>query len=223
VLDQDTRLVLTNAIYFKGSWSLRFEGKATQWRPFTRLDKTKVNVLTMHQTGTFNYMKDEDLQVLELPYVGGRLSMIILLPTEVAGLPAMEKSLTAENLKQRLAQLHGQELSVALPKLKTTSEFELNEVLKAMGMTDAFSWDRADFSGMNGQKNLFISHVVHKAFVEINEQGTEAAAATAVEMKVLSAQREPPVFRADHPFVFLIRDIPSDSVLFIGRMMNPRK
>jgi len=218
MITPNTVLVLTNAIYFKGAWSLPFNNKHTQRQPFTLVDNTKVDALMMHRTGTFNYMKDRDFQMLELPYVGGRLSMIILLPSQVAGLPALEKSLTSDNLDQWLARLREQNVSVALPRFKATSEFRLNDVLKAMGMTDAFS-ELADFSGMDGERGLFISHVVHKAFVDVNEQGTEAAAATGVIMK----SSAPPVFRADHPFVFLIRDIPSNSVLFIGRVMNPKQ
>ncbi|HOW73849.1 MAG TPA: serpin family protein [Phycisphaerae bacterium] len=218
VITPNTALILTNAIYFKGSWSLPFNNKHTQRQPFTLLDNTKVDTLIMHRMGTFNYMKGDDLQVLELPYVGRRLSMIILLPNQVAGLPAMEKLLTGENLRQWLANLHEQNVSVALPKFSITSEFRLNDVLKSMGMADAFS-GRANFSGMDGQRGLFISHVLHKAFVDVNEQGTEAAAATGVIMK----SSAPPVFRADHPFIFLIRDIPSNTVLFIGRLMNPKE
>ncbi|MBP7936434.1 MAG: serpin family protein [Phycisphaerae bacterium] len=218
MITPNTVLVLTNAIYFRGSWSLPFNNKHTQRQPFTLVDNTKVDALIMHRTGMFNYMKGDGLQVLELPYVGGRLSMIILLPNQVAGLPALEKSLSTENLQQWLAKLREKEVSVALPRFKTTSEFRLNDVLKAMGMTDAFS-GQADFSGMDGRKRLSISHAVHKAFVDVNEQGTEAAAATGVIMKASA----PPFFRADHPFVFLIRDIPSNSVLFIGRVMNPKQ
>jgi len=126
-----------------------------------------------------------------------------------------------ESLSQTLEKLHKREVVVSIPKLNMTSQFSLADVLKSMGMQDAFS-GRADFSGINGQKNLFISAVIHKAYVDINEEGTEAAAATAVTMKLTSIAAPSPLFRADHPFLFLICDNNSKSILFMGRVMNPK-
>jgi len=222
VLDSMTRLVLTNAIYFKGNWAKQFKEDRTKDAPFTLANGRKVDVAMMNQTGQFNYMEAESFQGLELPYVDDELSMVILLPKEFDGLDKFEKTLTAENLSKWLGKLRNREVRVSVPKFKMTSQFALASVLKSMGMTDAFS-PNADFSGMNGRRDLFISAVIHKAYVDVNEEGTEAAAATAVTMKLTSVgPARIPVFRADHPFLFLIRDNHSDSILFIGRVMNPK-
>ncbi|MEA3224751.1 MAG: serpin family protein [Planctomycetota bacterium] len=222
VLNSMTRLVLTNAIYFKGNWAKQFEEERTKDAPFTLADGKKVDVAMMNQTAEFGYMETETFQGLELPYVDDELSMIVLLPKKSTGLSELEKSLTLDNLSAWLANLHKREVVVSIPKFKMTSQFSLAQVLKSMGMKDAFSAG-ADFSGINGQRNLFISAVIHKAYVDVNEEGTEAAAATAVTMKLTSIAPAPriPIFRADHPFLFLIRDNNSDSILFIGRLMNP--
>ncbi|UCC23726.1 MAG: serpin family protein [Planctomycetota bacterium] len=222
VLNTLTRLVLTNAVYFKGNWAKRFEADSTRDGPFTLLDGKKINVPMMNQTGEFKYMETEDFQGLELAYVDEELSMIILLPKKFDGLTDFGKTITGENLSNWTAELREQEVIVSIPKFKMTSQFALAEVLKSMGMTDAFSAD-ADFSGMNGKRDLFISAVIHKAYVDVNEEGTEAAGATAVVVGVTAVRPEPtPVFRADHPFVFFIRDNQSGSILFIGRVMNPK-
>ena len=176
----------------------------------------------MYQQGQFKYAETDKLQILELPYKGDDLSMVLLLPKQVDGLAELEKSLTLENLNDLLGKLRKQKVEVYIPKFKMTSEFSLARLLADMGMPDAFS-RKADFSGMNGTLDLFISAVLHKAFVEVNEEGTEAAAATAVVMKLKGAASAAPVFRADHPFVFTIKDIHSGSILFIGRIMNPVK
>lgn len=223
VLDQMTRLVLTNAIYFKGFWASQFKEELTREAPFTLATSEKVDVPTMHRTADFKYMEAEDFQTLGLPYKGGDLSMTIFLPKETDGLAALEQSLTAEKLATWLSTLEEQEVIVALPKFRMTSEFSLAEVLKSMGMTDAFDVKEADLSGMTGKKDLFITAVLHKAFVEVNEEGTEAAAATGVVVALKSAPPSQPVFRADHPFLFLIRDLRSNSILFIGRVMDPRE
>jgi serine protease inhibitor len=223
VLDQMTRLVLTNAIYFKGFWESQFEEEMTRPAPFTLVSGEKVQVPTMHRTADFKYAEAEDFQALELPYKGGDLSMTIFLPKETDGLAALEQSLTAEKLATWLSTLEEQEVIVALPKFRMTSEFSLAEVLKSMGMTDAFDVKEADLSGMTGKKDLFITAVLHKAFVEVNEEGTEAAAATGVVVALKSAPPSQPVFRADHPFLFLIRDLRSNSILFLGRVMDPRE
>ena len=159
--------------------------------------------------------------------MGEYLSMVVLLPREVDGLEALEESLTVESLNDRLAEPNfsmgsgKREVVVYLPKFKETCEFSLAGILAAMGMANAFSYGKADFWGMDGTKELFISAVAHKAVVEVNEEGTEAAASTGVVMGITSLPPLPPVFRADHPFVFLIRDNASGSILFIGRIMDP--
>ncbi len=222
VLDQMTRLVLTNAIYFKGNWASQFKEDQTKDAPFTLADGQKTQAPMMKQTGQFGYMEADAFQGLELPYVDNELSMIILLPKAHDGLGEFENTLTAENLSQWLSRLLPREVIVSVPKFKATKQFSLASVLAAMGMKDAFS-EKADFSGMDGKKDLFISAVIHKAYVDVNEEGTEAAAATGVAMRLTSiGPSETPVFRADHPFLFLIRDNHSGSILFLGRLMNPK-
>jgi len=222
VLDSMTRLVLTNAIYFKGNWAKQFEENRTQDAPFTLADGQKIDVAIMNQKSEFGYMETDSFQALELPYVNEELSMVILLPRKHDTLDEFEKTLTLENLTQWLTKIHKREVVVFVPKFKMTSQFGLAPVLKSMGMKDAFS-SAADFSGINGKKDLFISAVIHKAYVEVNEEGTEAAAATGVVMRLTSVGPAPiPVFRADHPFLFLIRDNLTGSILFIGRVANPK-
>jgi serpin B len=222
LLDRMTRLVLTNAVYFKGTWVSQFQKEGTRDEPFTLLGGGKVQVPMMNQQAGFAYGEADGLQVLEMPYVGQELSMVVLLPKEPAGIGALEKALTAENVSKWLSAVRKQEVIVAVPKFKMTHKFSLGDVLQAMGMADAFS-EGADFSGMTGRRDLFISAVVHQAYVDVNEEGTEAAAATGVTMKLTAiAPGKVPVFRADHPFLFLIRDIRSGSILFLGRMMNPK-
>jgi len=223
VLGELTRLVLTNAIYFKGNWDRQFKKAATQPGPFTTADGKKIEVPMMNQTEEFKYAETETFQGLELPYVDNELSMVVLLPKRIDGLGEFEKTLTAENLSQWLGKLHKRKVIVAIPKFTMTSQFSLASVLKSMGMTDAFTPDAADFSGMNGRRDLFISAVIHKAYVEVNEEGTEAAAATGVVVGVTSVMpTQPPVFRADRPFLFLIRDNRTAGILFIGRVTNPK-
>jgi serpin B len=219
-LDSMTRLVLTNAIYFKGKWASQFKPDKTQDAPFTLLGGEKVNVPMMNQTSNFGYTETDTAQVLEMPYVNNDLSMVVLLPKKLDGVNELEKEMTSETIAGWLAKLHKREVQVWLPRFKLTCEFELAKVLGSMGMPDAFC-AKADFSGMTGNKELFISAVVHKAYVEVNEEGTEAAAATGVAMKLTSVPLPPPVFKADHPFVFLIRDNHTGSILFLGRTANP--
>ncbi len=150
--------------------------------------------------------------------------MVILLPKQVDGLAQLEKKLTSENLAAWLAGLRSPQVRVYVPRFKVTSQFQLKAALESMGMTLPFASGRADFSGITTQEELFISAVVHKAFVDVNEEGTEAAAATGAVFGVTSApvSQEPVIFRADHPFVFLIRDNRSGSLLFLGRLTNPK-
>ncbi|MFN4257683.1 MAG: serpin family protein [Gemmataceae bacterium] len=216
-----TRLVLTNAIYFKGDWANQFKKEATKEAPFTVSANEKVNVPLMYQQERFAYGKMDGVQLLELPYAGKELSMLVLLPEKVDGLPALEKSLTAANLAKWQKGMQPQKVEVYLPRFTMTSEFMLKDALSALGMPLAFTPGKADFSGMNGERDLFISAAIHKAFVDVNEQGTEAAAATAIVVGVTSVQIVP-TFRADHPFVFLIRDNTTNSILFLGRVVNPK-
>jgi serine protease inhibitor len=221
-LDAMTRLVLTNAIYFKGDWVQQFDKKQTKDAPFYLLSGETIQAPLMQQKEKFRYGETDELQLLELPYKDDELSMLVLLPKEKDGLEALEKQLTAENLAQWQKKVRKQEVQVFLPKFTIVSQFSLSHTLSAMGMPDAFSGN-ADFSGMSGNKKLFISDVIHKAYVEVNEEGTEAAAATGVVVGLTAMPAPPPVFRADHPFVFVIKDNKTGSLLFLGRMMDPTK
>jgi serpin B len=219
----DTRLVLTNAIYFKGDWQIPFGKEATSAQPFHLSAEKTADVQMMHQEAHFSYSRLADLQVLAMPYKGRDLSMIVLLPAKVDGLADLEKSLSSEDLQKWIGGLKNQEVVVSMPKYKVTREVELSKILSAMGMPLAFTAGRADFSGMNGRNDLFISAVIHKAYVEVDEKGTEAAAATAIGVRVMAmpVRREPERFVADHPFIFLIRDTNSGSILFLGRFTGP--
>jgi serpin B len=217
ILDGLTRLVLTNAIYFKGRWEYEFDKKNTKDMDFLVSSTGTVKVPMMYIVREFKYAEQEDLQIVEIGYKGKDLSMVVLLPKQFDGISKLEEALTVENIDKWLSGLSEIEVGICLPKFKTTSEFSLGEVLSRMGMQDAFSLPPADFSAMTGDKELFISAVIHKAFVEVNEEGTEAAAATGIPMTLAAAMR----FNADHPFIFLIRDNKTGSILFMGRVMNP--
>ena len=219
-----TRLVLVNAIYFKGQWATQFKSRDTAPAPFTTASGQTSSAQFMNLTDSFRYAEADGLQLLELPYAGGDLSMVVLLPAETNSFGDFENTLTAEKLTGWLGQARKQKVNAFLPKFKLTQQFALADTLAAMGMTDAFS-PRADFSGMDGTRDLFISAVIHKAFVEVNEEGTEAAAATGVMVGAMAVMRpiSIPIFRADHPFVFLIRDVRSGSILFLGRVTDPSR
>jgi serine protease inhibitor len=221
VLTPLTRLVLVNAIYFKGSWARQFKGSLTQDAPFYLTPEKTVQAPFMTQEHTFRYGDDEGLQILELPYEGDDLAMLILLPTRVDGLAELEKALTPENLNQWITHLREQELEVFVPKFQLASSFSLNETLVSMGMRDAFNQSKANFAGMDGTTLLYISAAIHQAVVEVNEEGTEAAAATGIAMSLKAVPEPPPTFRADHPFIFLIRDNKTGSILFMGRVVDP--
>jgi serpin B len=226
MLLRSTRLALVNAIYFKGNWARQFETNLTEDEPFHVSSEKSATAPLMEHVDDFRYAESPDLQVIELPYAGGDLSMLVLLPRTVDGLAHLETELTAQNLASWTGNLQSQKVVVFLPKFKMTSEFSLTDTLEALGMSDAFIYGRADFSGMDGQKDLYISKVIHKAFVEVNETGTEAAAATAVVMTFGAMPMNPrpvPVFRADHPFLFLIRDNHTGSILFLGRIVDPTR
>jgi serpin B len=214
-------LVLTNAIYFKSAWQSPFEKSATKDMPF-HTAAAAAPVPMMHDLGVFGYLKGDGFQALDLTYRGGELSMTIFLPDERNGLAALEKKLSAENVAKWLAAIKPEDVDARVPRFKTTAQLSLAETLQAMGMRLAFS-SAADFSGIAGGP-LQVSDVVHKAYVDVNEDGTEAAAATAVVMPT-SARPEPAtpkVFLADHPFVYLIRHRSSGAILFLGRLMDPR-
>jgi len=224
VLTPATCLVLTNAIYFKAAWAEPFKKDRTQDGPFHLADGRTVSVPLMSQTHDYCYADVDGLQVLDVPYEKQGLSMTILLPRAADGLAKVEASLTSERLDQWLDALKNARVDLTLPKFKMTAACGLDKTLSAMGMPTAFD-STADFSGMDGKGGLYISAVIHKAYVDVDETGTEAAAATAVVMPrgcAMPPQKGTVVFRADHPFVFLIRDTRTGTILFMGRVANPK-
>jgi serpin B len=219
VLDEWTRMVLVNAIYFKGRWQEQFKPEATREKEFFTADGA-VQVPTMHMDKELSFFEDDRLQALQLPYVGEDLAMLIFLPRERDGLRDLEQSLSGAMIAEAAARLRQQQVDVALPRFKMETEFELSKALAGLGMPTAFT-EKADFSGISTAEHLFISAVIHKAFVEVNEEGTEAAAATGVVVRATAAPMAK-TFHADHPFVFVIRDTKSGAILFMGRVADPR-
>jgi serpin B len=221
VIDAATRLVLTNAVYFKGAWQLPFDVKQTKAGPFHLANGTKAETPLMHKTAGFAYTETDDAQAVELPYQGRDTAMVVLLPRKADGLPALEKAMTGPALDAVVKKLGWEPtVDLTLPKFKLETSYDLVPPLKALGMTDAFT-AKADLSGMHtSDETLFISAVLHKAFCAVDEAGTEAAAATAVVVGRTSAiePRKPKVFQADRPFLFVIRHKPTNTVLFAGKV-----
>jgi len=219
-LDPAALLVLVNAVYFNGSWASRFDPDETRDADFYLSGNGKTTVSMMHQRGDFRYGATEELKLLELPYADGKLSMVIILPEERDGLAKVEEQLNAGTLEGWLSILHKQEVEVYLPRFSISwGTADISSTLKTLGMRTAFG-PGADFSGIDGRGGLFISRVLHKAFIDVNEKGTEAAAATAVLMK-RGMPLQVPGFRADHPFLFMIRENRTGSLVFLGRMADP--
>jgi serpin B len=224
-LNDITLMVLANAIYFKGAWAQPFEESESSVLPFYISRGRQVDALLMHQVKEVRYAEQREFQAIEMLYRYGRLSMVVLLPREVDGCGLLENRLSPNLLARALGQMKRREVEIFLPRFKIDSGFDLNATLGRMGMPNAFELT-ADFSGMSRTKPLFVSGVFHKAWGEVNEAGTEAAAATVMAMAGccdMEPPPPPPVFRADHPFVFLIRDTRSGSVLFVGRLAEPRR
>jgi len=219
MIDILTRLVLTNAIYFNAAWQHPFSEEATQDCPFYLLDSNEIRVPMMTQTESFGYAEGDNYRAVELAYDGGELSMVILMP-DAGQFEDFDESLNINQISSVIDALEQKQVNLSMPKFEFESEFELEKTLTTLGMPIAFS-DAADFSGMTGGRDLYISDVVHKAFVSVDEAGTEAAAATAVIMKLTAAPVSPVRMTIDHPFIFLIRDIETDTILFIGRIVNP--
>ncbi|MFC1864578.1 serpin family protein [Chloroflexota bacterium] len=219
VIDALTRLVLTNAIYFNAAWQYPFREDMTEDGTFYLLDGGEVTVPMMRQTESFGYAEGNGYQAVELPYDGRELSMVLMLP-QAGRFEAFEDSLDTQRVDAIVKDLTRRQVALTMPKFEFESGFSLGKQLAAMGMPIAFSGN-ADFSGMTGNRDLFISDVIHKAFVSVDEAGTEAAAATAVVMKLTAAPEAPVEVTADRPFVFLIRDIETGAILFIGRVTTP--
>ncbi|XP_037375062.1 leukocyte elastase inhibitor isoform X2 [Talpa occidentalis] len=228
VVDSMTKLVLVNAIYFKGSWQDEFRKEETKDTPFKMNKKETKTVKMMYQKQKlpFGYIQDLKCRVLELPYKGGELSMVILLPDDIedesTGLKKIEQQLTLEKLREwtKPQNMNHMDVHVHLPKFKLEESYNLNSHLARMGVEDLFSSSKADLSGMTETRDIFISKIIHKSFVEVNEEGTEAAAATAgIAMFCMLPLEEN--FVADHPFIFMIRHNSSGNILFLGRFCSP--
>jgi serpin B len=223
-LSKMTRLILVNAVYFKGTWKLAFDKAVTTDQDF-QTPQGAVKVPTMNKEASFNYFEDPHLQVLELFYVGNDTSMVVLLPKkDSSNIAALEEGLSVDNITKWTGSFKSSKVNVYLPRFKMTwGTTSLLDPLKSLGLKDAFT-DKADFSGITGENNLSISDVVHKAFVEVNEEGTEAAAATGAIMRTTAIAMGPtPEFRADHPFIFLIVDKATGTILFMGKVSDPTK
>nr|XP_009934772.1 PREDICTED: heterochromatin-associated protein MENT-like isoform X3 [Opisthocomus hoazin] len=226
-LSSRTVLVLVNAVYFKGNWEKKFLEKNTSEMPF-RLSKTKtkpVQMMFLRDTFLILHEKTMKFKIIELPYVENELSMFVLLPDDISdnttGLELVERELTYERLAEwtESTNMIKAEVDLYLPKLKLEENYDLKSTLSSMGIRNAFDPVRADFTGMSAKKDLFISKAIHKAFVEVNEEGTEAAAATGV--LVLRSRAPTMTFKADHPFLFFIRHNKSQTILFFGRLCSP--
>ncbi len=223
VLDSGTRLVITNAIYFKSNWKVKFDEKQTQDEAFEVDLNTTVQAPTMHKTAEYNYAETKNAQILELDYAGDELSMIIILPK--VSMSKVERMLTEEKLKLWKGMMQEKEVVVSLPKFKFEAKYYISKILAKMGMPLAFDPNKADFTGMSKETGLYISDVIHQAFVEVAEYGTEAAAATAVVMRMTAVMptEKPIIFKADHPFIFVIQQKETCNILFMGKVNDPTK
>lgn len=216
------RLVLTNTIYFNGQWNFPFDRAQTETAPFWVTPEESVQVPFMFQKEEFKIAELDRLQMLKLSYLGNSLAMLIILPRKGVPLSDIEKALTPETLKEWSKKLWDAKVKVYLPRFKLECQFRLSATLMSMGMSDAFDENKADFSGMDGRKHwLYLSDVVHKALVDVNEEGTEAAAASADLFRTIGLISRSVTFRADHPFIFLIRENLTGNILFLGRVINP--
>ncbi|OGI11662.1 hypothetical protein A3K64_00905 [Candidatus Micrarchaeota archaeon RBG_16_36_9] len=219
-----TRAVLTNAIYFKGKWEHQFDREETKPEDFTLDSGEKIKVPMMRLTDEdldFNYIESDDVQILEMRYQGEKISMLVLLPRN--GISHLESILTEEKLEEWRSKLQPETVYIYIPKYTSETSYSLTDYLKSMGMSLPFTWPVADFSGMDGTKMLYISDVLHKAYIDVYEEGTEAAAATTIIMTVGAALPRYKEFRADHPFIFIIQERETGNILFLGKVMNPTK
>ena len=221
LLDQMTRMVLTNAIYFKGAWSNQFEEKDTEDGSFTLLDGSSKTVPFMHGNFTLSALVSDKIQSIRLPYEGGTYAMAAIMPLE--NFAEFEAQLTAADLEQLLNSLQSSSaiVDLSMPKFQAESRFGLGEILAGLGMPDAFDAQKADFSGMTGKPDLMISSVLHQATIDVNEEGTEAAAATAVAMSMTSMPGQSYTIRLDKPFIYVIYETTTNTITFMGRVVNP--
>jgi serpin B len=218
-----TKMILCNAIYFKGDWKYQFDQDQTIEEQFYNTPDSSISVPMMSLNDekiTFNYTEDDDVQILELPYKGENLSMILLLPKE-NNVSSLENQLSWSKIDEWLQSMSEQSVNIKIPKFTFETEYSLKETLQSMGMQDPFSMD-ADFSGIDGRKDLFIDKVLHNAFIQVDETGTEAAAATTVHIALTSIPPSNIEFHADHPFLFLIQQTQTGNILFLGKVTHPQ-
>ena len=216
-----TRLIITTAIYFRGLWKLKFDRNNTKEDKFFIAAEKTIRVPMMYQKNKFGYFENKKVQCLELPYSGDELSMIILLPRQINGILSIEKDLSLDSLNKWIVNIHKRKVKVYIPRFEMEERYELVPVLSDMGMITAFKKE-ADFSGITGKRDLYISNVIHQAFIKVDEEGTEATAATGVSFKATSmVPGKIPVFKADHPFIFFILHRKTGAILFIGRIHSP--
>lgn len=213
------RLALTNAVYFKGNWAKQFKASNTQQKDFTTASGSKIQCSMMDQTDSFKYSETADYQAIEMPYENNDLSMVVILP-KTGKMESLENDLSIDKLSQIKNLFQIEKVNVYFPKLKFNAEYNINNTLKTMGMSSAFDQGQADFSGITGKKDLYIGLVIHKSYIDVNEEGAEAAAATGIAMTNMAAARpsEPKIFNADHPFIFAIIHNQSSSILFLGKV-----
>ena len=219
-------MVLVNAIYFKGGWMKKFDKKATKDGKFKLHPASILEIQMMFQEGSMKYGQNDDLEckIIEVPYANNELSMFIILPNNINGLPDLEKKITATSLAQLTADMRYVDVHLSLPRFKLEHSFSVKDMLYVLGIKDMFSPNVADFSKMDGTKQMFVSAILHKSFIEVNEEGSEAAAATVVMSQGRCRTHRKPIpvdFIADHPFLFLIRENRSKGILFMGRVTNP--
>jgi len=218
VLKEDTRVVLTNAVYFKASWRKPFYERSTIDAPFVLADGSTIDVPMMNQTGFFKYVATEGCKAVELDYAGGNASMLILLPD--GDIEEFQQEFDADMLETIRRRLSSCNVTLSMPRFEFSRSIQLSQMLRTLGMESAFS-DAADFSGFTGSPDLFISEVLHKAFVKVDEAGTEAAAATAVVMGLTAVPAQPVQMNINSPFMFFILERESGSIVFMGRIMDP--
>uniref|UniRef100_A0A0P5HWD4 Serine protease inhibitor serpin n=1 Tax=Daphnia magna TaxID=35525 RepID=A0A0P5HWD4_9CRUS len=222
-----TRLVLVNAIYFKGNWMRKFDSSLTLIEPFylgSKDNRKDVNMMHIDAEFRTGFIESLDARLLELPYVGRKLSMFIVLPNKMDGLPELEAKLHETSLDDSNVEMRSAKLHVSIPKFKLEADVKLKDILINMGMSDIFDEKSADFSGISGEKDLYVSNIFHKSFIDVNEEGSEAAAATGAVMmtRMMMLPVEPPApFVADHPFYYFIRDNTTKMILFSGRLAQP--
>jgi serpin B len=216
----DDVMYLLNAIYFKGQWTCQFDKGLTANRPFTKSDNSVIQVQTMNIESDFNFYGTDDFQLLEMPYGGGKFSMLIFLPETGKTVNDVIAQLSSDRVNDWISKLTSQKKQVYLPKFEFRFDKSLIETLKALGMTDAFD-GRANLSGISDVAQLVVTEVMHKTYIKVDEAGTEAAAVTGITVGYTSVNPQSNIFRVDHPFVFAIREKDTGALLFVGKVMDP--